>query len=148
MKKEPLIVERILDAPTNLVWDALTDNNKMKKWYFDIEHFKAEPGFEFQFYGSSDDKRYLHLCKILEVEQGRKLSYSWKYKDYAGESVLTFELFEEGNKTRLKLTHEGLETFPADLPDFAVESFTAGWNHIIGTSLKEFVEKASEHTEK
>ncbi len=147
MKKEPLIIERILDAPVSLVWDALTDNSKMKKWYFDIDNFIAKPGFEFQFYGSSDDKRYLHLCKILEVDRGKKLSYSWKYQDYAGASVLTFELFEGGGKTRLKLTHEGLETFPSDLPDFTVESFTAGWNYIIGTSLKQFVETASTQPE-
>lgn len=54
---------------------------------------------------------------------------------------MTFELFEEGDKTRLKLTHEGLETFPADKPDFARESFAAGWTQIVGSSLKEFVEK-------
>jgi hypothetical protein len=42
----------------------------------------------------------------------------------------------------LKLTHEGLETFPASNTDFAKENFVAGWTHIVGTSLKEFVEKA------
>jgi hypothetical protein len=51
---------------------------------------------------------------------------------------VTFELFDEAGKTRLKLTHEGLETFPASNPDFAKESFTEGWTHIIGKSLKEF----------
>jgi hypothetical protein len=33
-----------------------------------------------------------------------------------------------------------LETFPAN-PDFAKENFSKGWNQIIGTSLKEFLEK-------
>ena len=70
----------------------------------------------------------------------KKLKYSWQYRDYEGLSFVTFELFAEGDKTRLKLTHEGLETFPA-IKDFARESFEGGWNYIIGKSLKEYMEK-------
>ncbi|MEJ2505832.1 MAG: SRPBCC domain-containing protein [Ignavibacteriaceae bacterium] len=55
--------------------------------------------------------------------------------------MVTFELFEEGNKTRLKLTHEGIESFGTENPDLAKESFVEGWNQILGTSLKEFIEK-------
>jgi uncharacterized protein YndB with AHSA1/START domain len=82
------------------------------------------------------------LCKITDVVAGKKLQYSWRYDQYPGKSFVTFELFDEGDKTRLKLTHEGLETFPTDNKDFARESFAAGWTYIIGKSIKEFVEKA------
>jgi hypothetical protein len=50
-------------------------------------------------------------------------------------------LFEEGNQTKLKLTHTGLETFPINNPDFARESFAAGWTHIIDKSLAGFLNK-------
>lgn len=140
MNTEPFVIERVYDAPVTKVWQAITDKDQMKQWYFDIESFKAEPGFEFQFYGGSEEMKYLHLCKIIEVIPEKKLSYSWKYKDYPGESIVTFELFSEDSGTRVKLTHAGLETFPQDKKDFAKESFAAGWTHIIGTGLKEFVE--------
>lgn len=144
MKAAPLVLERTLNAPVASVWDALTNNAKMKKWYFDIAEFKAEIGFEFQFYGSKDDTRYLHLCKITEIIPEKRLSYTWKYENLPGESTVTFELFEEGLQTRLKLTHTGLESFRTDNPDFAASSFNAGWTYIIGTSLKDFLEgKAS-----
>ena len=139
MKQEPFVLERVFQAPADKVWEALTDSAKMKQWYFDIENFKAEPGFEFQFYGGDEDKKYLHLCKITEVIPGKKLAYSWRYKDYPGHSVVSFELFTEGDTTRLKLTHEGLDSFPAGNPDFAKESFAEGWKYIIGTSLKEYL---------
>jgi hypothetical protein len=51
-------------------------------------------------------------------------------------------LIPEGDKTRIKVTHEGLETFPPS-PDFAKENFREGWNAIIATNLKKFVEKKS-----
>lgn len=139
MKQEPFVIERVYDAPRERVWEAITNKDYMKQWYFNIASFKAEPGFEFRFEGGSKDKTYLHLCKIIEVIPGKKLKHSWQYDGYPGNSFVTFELFDEGSKTRLKLTHEGLETFP-DMPDFARKSFEGGWTQIIGTSLKNFVE--------
>jgi uncharacterized protein YndB with AHSA1/START domain len=118
----------------------------MKEWYFDLAEFKPEVGFEFQFLAGKDEKKYLHLCKITEVTAGKKLAYSWRYDGYEGTSFVTFELFAEGNKTRLRLTHEGLETFPKSNPDLAKENFVQGWTSIIGTSLKKFLtEKETLH---
>ena len=117
------------------------DKEEMKQWYFEIKEFKPQVGFEFQFYGGTEEKQYLHLCTITEVIPGQMLAYSWRYAGYPGESFVTFELFAEGEKTRLKLTHKGLESFPADNLDFAKENFVEGWNQIIGTSLKKFVER-------
>ena len=141
MKNETIVIERTFDAPIEKVWNAITDKDEMKKWYFDLEEFKPEVGFEFQFTGGTEYKTYLHLCKITEVIAGKKLTHSWRYDGYEGNSFVTFELFEEGDKTRLRLTHEGLETFPANNPDFAKENFVEGWTSIIGSSLKEFLEK-------
>lgn len=140
MNDEAIIVERRFNAPANEIWQALTDNDKMKQWYFDFETFKPEVGFQFQFYGGTEENKYLHLCKITEVIPEKKLAYSWRYEGYPGDSLVTFELFAEGESTRVKLTHEGVDTFPADKPDFAKESFVAGWNEIVGTALKDHVE--------
>jgi len=139
--QQPFVIERIYNAPIEKVWKALTDKKQMKQWYFDIADFKPEPGFEFTFTGGSEEKTYVHLCKVVEVIPNKKLKHSWSYKDYEGMSYVTWELFSEGASTRLKLTHEGLETFPQNNPDFAKESFTEGWTYITGTSLKNFVEK-------
>jgi uncharacterized protein YndB with AHSA1/START domain len=142
MSTEPFVIERTYDAPVERVWQAITDKHKMKQWYFDLADFKAEVGFEFSFTGGTPEKQYLHLCKVTEVEPGKKLTYSWKYEGYPGESFVTFELFPEGDGTRLKLTHRGLESFPhTEDGNFARESFAAGWTQIIGKNLKEFVEK-------
>lgn len=139
---EPFVIERTYNAPVTKIWKALTDKDEMKKWYFDLSAFKPEVGFEFQFTGGTEEKQYLHVCKITEIIPNRKLTYSWRYDGYEGISFVTFELLDEGDKTRLRLTHTGLETFPADNPDFAKKNFTEGWTYITGTSLKEYLEKA------
>lgn len=140
----PLVIERVYHAPVERVWQAITDKEKMKQWYFDIKEFKPEIGFEFEFEaeGKEKDKCYRHLCKIMEVVTNRKLKYSWKYDGHEGNSFVSFELFPEGDSTRLRLTHEGLETFPP-IAAFAKENFQRGWTDLIGSLLKDFVEKQS-----
>ena len=139
---EPVIKEVLLNATALKVWKAITDKNEMKQWYFDLADFKAEVGFEFQFLGGDEKKQWLHLCKVIEVIKEKKLTYSWKYDGYGGISFVTFELFQEGKNTRLKLTHSGLESFPVDeVPEFKRENFDVGWESIIFTSLKDFFEK-------
>jgi len=142
MEAEPFVIEQTYNAPISRVWDAITNNDKMKEWYFKLEEFKPEVGFKFTFDGGSKEKTYTHLCEVTEVIPCKKLTHSWKYKDYPGESYVSWELFDEGdNKTRLRLTHTGLETFPSE-KDFARESFSKGWTYITGTSLMIFLEKA------
>ncbi|TAL46485.1 MAG: hypothetical protein EPN92_06135 [Chitinophagaceae bacterium] len=142
MNNEPFVIERVYNAPVAKVWKAITDKEEMKQWYFDLSEFKPVVGFEFQFYGQGHNgENYLHQCKITDVIPEKKLRYSWRYEGYEGNSFVTFELSEEGDKTKLRLTHEGLETFPKDNPDFAKESFAGGWTYLVGTSLPGFVEK-------
>lgn len=140
MKGKCVEVERVFGAAIQLVWKAITEKDLMKQWYFELSGFQLEIGFEFQFYGQGlRGEEYLHKCKVLEVELLKKLKYSWTYDGHQGYSTVTFELFDEGNnKTRLKLTHEGLETFPINNADFERENFANGWNYIINTALKGF----------
>lgn len=140
MNQEPFVIERTLNASIDKVWKALTDENQVKQWSFDMKGFKPEVGVEFKFDGGKEDMVYHHICVVKEVVTGKKLAYSWRYDGYEGESLVTWELFNEGNQTRVKLTHTGLETFPKH-PDFARENFVMGWNDIIGRLLKEYVEK-------
>ncbi|MBA2611334.1 MAG: SRPBCC domain-containing protein [Bacteroidetes bacterium] len=142
MIQDAFTIERIYNAPIEKVWKAITNKSEMKKWYFDLPEFKAEVGFEFQFTGGPDGgKQYLHLCKVTEAIPNEKLTYSWRYDGYPGNSFVTFELFADNGKTKLKLTHAGLDSFvPESNPDFAAKNFAEGWNHIIGKALNEYLE--------
>lgn len=142
MSNKSVIVERVFDADISLVWRAITEREIMKQWYFDLKEFKTVVGFQFEFWGGEEGgKQWKHLCEIREVVPERKLTYSWKYEGYSGMSYVTFELFEEKNGTKLKLTHSGIDTFPADIPELAIHNFENGWNHIINVALKEFFKK-------
>ncbi len=137
---EGVVVERTFDAPVARVWKALTDVKEMREWYFDLKEFKAEVGFEFEFVVEHEGTTYHHLCRVTEVIPQQKIAYTWRYKGEPGDSLVTFELFDVGDKTRVKLTHTGIETFPKT-PAYARKNFETGWTAIIGSELKQFVEK-------
>ena len=137
---EPIVIDRIFNAPVARVWRALTDVDQMRQWYFDLKEFKAQVGFEFDFVVEHEGNAYHHLCKVTEVTPQKKIAYTWRYKGEPGISLVTFELFPEGSKTRLKLTHTGVETFPKT-PAYARKNFESGWNTIVDSELRPFVEK-------
>lgn len=140
MKNEPIVFERAYEAPVAKVWKAITSKEDMKQWYFDILDFKPEVGFEFQFVAENEGQKFVHLCKVVEVVPEKKLKYSWQYEGFEGNSFVCWELFSEGkNRTRVRLTHEGIETFP-QIKDFAKQNFVQGWTEIVGTLLADFVE--------
>src|SRR5438309_9512004 len=136
---EAVVIERTFNAPVPRVWKALTDVDEMRRWYFELKEFKPEVGFEFEFSVEHKGMTYHHLCKITEMIPQKKLAYTWRYKGHEGDSLVTFELAADGGKTRLKLTHQGLETFPKTAA-FARKNFEAGWTAIIGSELKQFLE--------
>jgi uncharacterized protein YndB with AHSA1/START domain len=139
MTHEPIVIERTYNAPITKVWQALTDVEQMRQWYFDIPGFKAEPGAEFSFVGKDGENReWIHLCKITEVIPLEKLSHTWRYEGCEGDTLVTWQLFEEGAGTRVRLTHSGIETFPP-LPSLQRRNFEEGWTYITGTSLTNFL---------
>jgi uncharacterized protein YndB with AHSA1/START domain len=146
MKNEAIVVERSYNAPLETVWEAITDVEKMKQWYFPmLEEFAPEVGFETRFDVGHNGKVFVHIWKIKEVEPLKKISYEWKFGGYPGDSEVSWELFPEGEGTRLVLTHTGIESFRGDLhPDLAAHNFVAGWTDFIGTKLKDFVEEETE----
>jgi len=137
-----VVVENKFDVSDEKLWKAITNGEEMKLWYFDLEKFVPEAGFEFRFWGGTKENKYLHVCIITEVIPNRKICYSWRYDGIAGITHVCFEIERNtaGGST-LKLTHTGFETFPKDNKDLNIENFQKGWNFILGTSLKNYLEQ-------
>jgi uncharacterized protein YndB with AHSA1/START domain len=133
-----LVIERVFQAPQELVWKAITETEALRQWFFPLDEFRPEVGFEFEFTVEHEGKVYRHLCTVTEVVPGERLSYTWRYDRYEGDSLVTLELTPEGEGTKVVLRHAGLKSFP-ELPDFARESFHAGWTWLVGSALNEYL---------
>ena len=122
----PLMKEFNYNAPIEEVWPALTDVDKMRIWYFtQLQKFEPIVGYKFQF--DDNNAEYQKEWVVTKVVEGRTLAHSWAYKGYPGSSEVIFDLFTEGNSTKIRVTQSGLESFP-NHPHFKKERFEWGWN--------------------
>lgn len=140
----PLLIERTLDAPVALVWRALTDLTQMQRWYMtQLASFEPVVGFRTQFTVHHAGKDFAHHWEVTEVVPERRIAYTWRYEGFPGQSLVTFELSAvEPGKTRLRLTHAGLDSFrPGENPDLATENFLGGWSSL-AVELQRFLEQA------
>ncbi|MBC3789418.1 SRPBCC family protein [Spirosoma utsteinense] len=134
----PLVIERTFATPIERMWRALTEKDALREWYFSqLQQFEPTVGFEFRF--TNDGSAYQKDWKVTEVIAGQKLAHTWAYKGYPGRSEVAFELFDDGDKTILRVTHTGLESFPQDA-HFARQRFEWGWR-FIGDNLANFLAK-------
>ncbi|AHF15841.1 SRPBCC family protein [Niabella soli] len=141
MESQTVVQEVIYNAPVEKVWQALTDKDQMKQWYFDIPDFNTAPGSRFDFY-EGPKKKYRHRATITALIPLQKLQHTWAHPDQSkGTSLLTWELFPKGDQTRVHLTHSGLEQLADGGPAFAKENYEQGWNTIMNTSLRNFLER-------
>ncbi len=129
------------DVPVENVWKAITDPEAMKQWYFDLPSFTSMIASSTELEKIEEiDTFYLDKCMAIEKIEGEKISYTWKYEVYPGNSLVTFELSGKGKKTKLRFSHEGLETYPVSNPDIARDNIYSSWRYMLETAIKVFLE--------
>lgn len=135
----PLTKEFSYKVPVQDVWQALTEKDQMKIWYFpQLEEFEPKVGFKFQF--NDNNSKYQKKWIVTKIVKDVTFAHSWSYKGYKGQAEVIFDLFSEGDSTKLKVTQTNLDTFPSD-PHFARERFEWGWDNLLGQNLKDLLEK-------
>ena len=140
----PIVVEQKFPVAPETLWGAITEHPQMVQWFFEnIPEFQPEPGFKTQFSVSNGERDFLHLWTITAAEAPRRIVYDWRYQDLPGVGKVTFEVLPHEDGSMLRLTNEGLETFPQEFPEFSRESCVGGWQYFIQGNLKHYVEGLS-----
>jgi len=143
-KETPVMVEETFQYGTKDLWEAITNIDKMKLWYFEnIPDFKPVVGFKTEFNVTSEDRNFLHQWEITEVQPLKKITYKWHFKNYQGDALVHFELFSKNKVTLLRVTNKVIADFSDDIPEFKRESCLGGWNYFIKEQLKNYIEKTT-----
>lgn len=140
---EPIVVEQTFDANLTAVWRAITKVEQMREWYFEIDAFEPEVGFRTEFDVKCGGRTFRHLWRITDVVSEGRIAYSWAYREYPGEALVVFDLFQQGQQTTLRLTSTVIDAFPQNIPEFNRESGVAGWAYFIQQSLPQFLSRES-----
>ena len=143
-------LERVLDAPREMVWRYLTEADLRQQWF--MGGSDALPDREFELLNDHDNlsdedvpypedyapyKGRTWHEKVLRFDPPHVLETTFQ----GGKNgIVTYQLFPDGDRTRLVLTHSGI-TSPTGFQDFG-----GGWNshmtvlqeRLAGRSVKDF----------
>ena len=138
----PIVVETQLSGTRQQVWEAITIHDKMIEWYFDnIPAFEPKVGFNTQFPVHSESRTFTHIWNVTKVVPRQLITYHWTYTEYPGEGTVSFEILDNGDAVKLRLTNIVVKDFPQDVPEFKRQSCIDGWNFFIKDRLKNFMQK-------
>ena len=118
--------EAVYPHSPDRVWRALVDPAELAAWLMPND-FEAEVGHEFSL-ETNDDVIGAIQCEVLEIDEPKLLRCRWSA--VFGDTVVTFELFPEGDGTRLRVVHDGFETAGVDQA-----GFNDGWKHKLEQDL-------------
>ncbi|HEX8228342.1 MAG TPA: SRPBCC domain-containing protein [Chloroflexia bacterium] len=125
-----------IDAPPEKVFEALIEPKQIERWIASKATVEPHVGGRYELgWGEGAG-----AVKIVELEPGRKLSYSWPEPRLsedappANETIVTWELEGSGGKTRLTLVHSGFT------PGENIDHLRPGWLNFLSwvKSLSEF----------
>lgn len=91
-----VVAGRHFDAPTSDVWDAITDPERIPRWFLPVSGDLREGG-HYQLQGNAGGR--IHRC-----EAPRLLAVTWEI--FGATSWVEVELSEHDGGTRLELRHE------------------------------------------
>jgi uncharacterized protein YndB with AHSA1/START domain len=115
-------------APTK-VWRALTEPALLAEWLLPVIDHKLERGAAFTFKAPPQPGWDGTVnCRFLEIEAGRKLSWTWVVGDI--DTVVTFTLAPTASGTRLTIVQSGFK--PEQKRNFGGARY--GWR-MMGTKL-------------
>jgi uncharacterized protein YndB with AHSA1/START domain len=123
------------------VWRALTDPRAMAEWLMD-NNFAPRVGHHFQFRTAPAPgfDGIVH-CEVLEVDEPRRLSYSWRGGWQRGPTIVTWTLEPVAEGTRVLLDHSGFE----GIGGLALSAMLGrGWRSKILRALGEVVAQLEE----
>ena len=142
--QEPIVVSAKFNASKQKLWNAITNANEMRQWFFaSINHFEPIVGFRTEFVVKNEERKFTHIWSFEDVIPLQKIKYNWHYTEYEGDSEVCFELQQLNNATQLTVTHSTIKPFTANIPEFKRESGVQGWNYLIKESLKNYLQKTN-----
>ncbi len=110
-KAETVSLQLDLRHAPEKVWRALTDPDLLAEWLLPVVDLELEPGATFTLTAPPKPgwDGTVH-CRFLEIEERRKLMYSWVVGDGEIDTVVTFTLEPTAAGTHLTIEQSGFRS--------------------------------------
>ena len=130
-----------IDMPKEKVWESLTDKEKLRKWWGE-KNIKMEPRMDGEFHQSqtkNDGTLISTHGTVIMVVLNHRLSFTWKRDDWDGETLVTFYLLPQNEKTKLYFLHSEWNSLSVLIREKQKSVLREMWKEKLA-NLKSFVE--------
>lgn len=121
--KTVVALTRTYDAEITDVWNAITDRDRLSRWFLPVEG-DLRVGGTYQTQGNAGGT-------ILACEPPRRLVVTWVFAPEPTEKDITeleIQLHEDGDKTVLEMRHSATQTDPEFWDRFGPGAVGVGWD--------------------
>jgi uncharacterized protein YndB with AHSA1/START domain len=144
MSSNKVVIERVFNAPVNLVWSIWTEPEYIKIWFgsdpngtvisADIDlSVGGKYSISFQ---DSDGSVHTAFGEYVEIVEFSKLHYTWEWESEPGHvSEVIVEFIPQEEKTLSILTHSNLS------PN-SVHGYLDGWNGALDKIVRKVIENS------
>lgn len=129
-KSSTLIVKRVIKADPETLWEALTDQQIMQKWFFAEEGMSAtvennpEAGGNFKIDMHGPDDTFSHKGIYKEMVPHEKMVFTWNSR-FVSDTLVTITLNKVKDGTEVKLVHEFMPN------EEMKQNHNRGWTQIL-----------------
>ncbi|MEO9485771.1 MAG: SRPBCC domain-containing protein [Ekhidna sp.] len=134
--KDALTKEKTFAHSIDKVWKAITEGEEISKWFIQAD-FKAEVGYEYTFTAAEEHGGTIIKGKVLSATP-YTLEYSWRVGDTEIDTIVSWQLEESADGTKLMLEHSGISNFPEEAATEMLGHFDKGWDMCI-SGLTEYL---------
>lgn len=126
--------ELLLPQPREQVWEAITNPATLEQWMYPND-FEPRVGHHFQFHIPPNPKvgfdGLVVNCEVLECDPPSLLVFSWTVGGPVVNTLVSFQLEAEGERTRLFFEHSGFDLAQTGAQQ-AVGGAQYGWTRMLG----------------
>jgi uncharacterized protein YndB with AHSA1/START domain len=130
--RSAVALQRLLDAPVDEVWDALTLPDRVGRWLWPVVEWPDDPVRERRLrlgdvmrLGDENIEGAIQELEVLDLEDRAHLRFSW------GDAAVSIRLTETGDGTLLSLEQDGVKDIVGAGRLRSAPDFAAGWHTLI-----------------
>jgi uncharacterized protein YndB with AHSA1/START domain len=143
MKENEVVIERLFNAPVELVWMIWTQPEYIKMWFGSdpdgtvlSADINLSVGGKYSIsFSDSDGSLHTAFGEYLEITENSKLHFTFEWKSEPGHiSELMMEFISQAQRTITILTHTNLN------PN-SIHGYREGWNGALNKIIKKIIEQ-------
>jgi uncharacterized protein YndB with AHSA1/START domain len=130
-----------VSAPQERVWKTITKLHNLNKWFgplvLEFEHLTVGEKIAFTYEGKTT------YGSIAAVEPIGRFAFRWQaHPDHEVHNLVTFQLEEVGEGTKITVTEEGFDALPAAVREKQFKDNVQGWSIVLDGIVKTLDETA------